>query len=88
MISAETIAICATVFFVAGLLELFSVPENVQEIRFARALCAFGFWVFGTRLSYLVITDDIVRLHFASMGALMAICIGRIIICDGILRKK
>ena len=88
MISAEVVAICATVFFIAGLLELFAVPENGENIRFARSLCAFGFWVFGTRLSYLAITDDLARLHFTSMSALMAICMGRIIICVGILRHK
>ena len=88
MISVEVAAICATVFFVAGLLEMFSVPPNANEIRFARSLCAFGFWVFGTRLAYLAITDDLSRLHFTSMSALMAICTGRIIICVGMLRGK
>ena len=67
MMDEWTVAICATVFFLAGLLELFSVPENAKSIRFARGLCAFG---------------------FASMGALMAICVGRIMICTGILRNK
>ena len=88
MISSETVAICATVFFLAGLLELFAIPDEWENIRFARALCAFGFWVFGTRLSYLAITDDLERLHFTSMSALMAVCMGRILICVDILRRK
>lgn len=88
MISVETVAICAITFLIAGLLELFAVPENGENIRFARALCAIGFGVFSARLFYLAITDDISKLHFASMSALMAICMGRIIICVKILRYK
>jgi len=88
MIPIETVAICAVVFFFAGVLELFAVPKDANEIRFARGLCALGFWAFSARLFYLVFTDDLSRLHFSSMSALMTICVGRIIICVGVLRYK
>ena len=87
MIPVETVFISAFVFFLTGVMEIVTVPEDSKGIRFARALCAFGYWTFGARITYLGWIDDVSRLHYMSLGALLAICTGRIIICVGILRK-
>jgi hypothetical protein len=87
MMAVWVVYLCATVFFVTGLLELTAFPRGSEDIAFARSLCAFGFWTFGARVFYLAWVGDVERLHFLSMGALVTICIGRIIINVRILRE-
>lgn len=88
MIAYTSAAICGMVLLLAGMLELIRYERGHRYFWWSAKLAAFGFFMLGLRYLYLVMTDDIGRLHIIGTTSIMVIGLARILACAQSIRQR
>ena len=79
---------CGIVFITAMLVIACMEKDFGYQAILGRGVLACGLLLLGSRYAYLIYEGDIGRLSFYGTASISLICLGKIILCVGILRRK